>query len=254
MRTNPEQPKQLAEEIALTEDKLEELEREIEEIGEPAAHALRERLEALKVEEHALQRNYTEALGDEESDQRMEKVESLLHHIEREEVSMQHEADFLSLGAPSSVSSRLQRRRTPLPARRSWPQTDPRRPPPLALTVRQPDARHHRREIRSPQQGQRALTSNSPAKTLRHPQAEKLPKVSPPRITGERCQLLSSAGATLSSNLLPATAILSPPRRRTSVENRDEHSQNLSAQSHHQPLCQCLGIEAHPRPLPKNHR
>ena len=104
MRTNPEQPKQLAEEIALTEDKLEELEREIEEIGEPAAHALRERLEALKVEEHALQRNYTEALGDEESDQRMEKVESLLHHIEREEVAMQHEADFLSLGAPSSVS------------------------------------------------------------------------------------------------------------------------------------------------------
>lgn len=104
MRTNPEQPKQLAEEIALTEDKLEELEREIEEIGEPAAHALRERLEALKVEEHALQRNYTEALGDEEFDQRMENVERLLHHIEREEASMQHEADFLSLGAPSSVS------------------------------------------------------------------------------------------------------------------------------------------------------
>jgi hypothetical protein len=33
VRTNPEQPKQLAEEIAITEDKLEELEREIGEIG-----------------------------------------------------------------------------------------------------------------------------------------------------------------------------------------------------------------------------
>lgn len=102
---NPENPKKLAEDIALTDEKLTELEREIQEIGEPAAHALRQRLEALKVEEHALQRNFTEALGtDQSKHDRMDKVETLLHHIEREEASMQHEADFLSLGAPSSVS------------------------------------------------------------------------------------------------------------------------------------------------------
>jgi chromosome segregation ATPase len=96
---------ELAALIDRTQAKLEELEREIEAIGEPAAHALRERLEALKVEEHALQRNFSEARAGKKSDEaRMRKVEALLHHIEREESSMQHEADFLSLGAPSSVS------------------------------------------------------------------------------------------------------------------------------------------------------
>lgn len=105
MKSIPEKPKKLAEEIARSDEKLAELEREIEAIGEPAAHALRARLEALKVEEHALQRNFTETLGDgDASRERLQKIETLLHHIEREEASMQHEADFLSLGAPSSVS------------------------------------------------------------------------------------------------------------------------------------------------------
>ena len=105
MTTNPDNPEHLAEDIAHSEEILEQLERRIEEIGEPAAHELRKRLEALKIEENALQRNFTEASGNEEEKRRrMEKVEALLHHIEREEASVGHEADFLSLGAPSSVS------------------------------------------------------------------------------------------------------------------------------------------------------
>lgn len=105
MKPIPENPQQLAEEIARTDEKLAALEREINAIGEPAAHALRTRLESLKIEEHALQRNFSESLGDENSNrERMQKIETLLHHIKREEASMQHEADFLSLCAPSSVS------------------------------------------------------------------------------------------------------------------------------------------------------
>ena len=105
MTANTDQAALLAEEIAHTEEKLEELEREIVEIGEPAAHSLRQRVEALKVEEQALQRNFAEAQSADLPDpERMKKVESLLHHIEREESSVQHEADFLHLGAPSSVS------------------------------------------------------------------------------------------------------------------------------------------------------
>lgn len=105
MNTKSDHPEHLAEEIARAEAKLEELEREIEEIGEPAAHDLRRRLEALKIEEHALQRNYEEAHhGKEASQERMRKIEALLHHIEREEDSMKEDADFLNLCAPSSVS------------------------------------------------------------------------------------------------------------------------------------------------------
>ena len=105
MTSHPDKPKRLAAKIAHTEEILEELEQRIEQIGEPAAHQLRKRLEALKIEEHALQRNFTEALGGEErSRERLAKVEALLRHIEREEASVGHEADFLSLGAPSSVS------------------------------------------------------------------------------------------------------------------------------------------------------
>ena len=104
MKTNPEKSKKLAEEIAQTEEKLHDLEREIAAIGAPATHALQKRLDALKIEEHALQRNFHTALEEEDDEQRMEKVETLLHHIEHEEASVQHEADFLRLGAPSSVS------------------------------------------------------------------------------------------------------------------------------------------------------
>lgn len=103
--TNLDHPDQLAEKIAHREEILEELEQRLKQIGEPAAHELRKRLEALKVEEQALQRNYAEVQeGRSHPQERMQKVEALLHHIEREESSMQHEADFLSLGAPSSVS------------------------------------------------------------------------------------------------------------------------------------------------------
>lgn len=105
--TNPDNPQQLAEKIAHSEEILKELERRLEQIGEPAAHELRKRLAALKVEEQALLRNYSEAQEGRSHASariRMQKVEALLRHIEREENSMQHEADFLSLGAPSSVS------------------------------------------------------------------------------------------------------------------------------------------------------
>ncbi len=105
MTTNAHKPEQIAEEIARTESKLEELQHEIAEIGEPAAHDLRQRVEALKIGENALQRNFAEAQAGKKPDlERMKKVEALLHHIEVEEASVQHEADFLHLGAPSSVS------------------------------------------------------------------------------------------------------------------------------------------------------
>lgn len=105
MTTKLDKSKALAEEITHSEEKLEELEKELQEIGKPAASALRHRLDALKIEEHALQRNFAEAqVRDTPDHGRMEKVESLLHHIEREEASIEHEADFLHLGAPSSVS------------------------------------------------------------------------------------------------------------------------------------------------------
>lgn len=96
----------MAGEIEATETKLHELEKEIAEIGEPAACTLRNRLEALKIEEHALQRNFSEAqpAGAGPPDKaRMRKVIALLHHIEREELSIQHEADFLQQGALTTL-------------------------------------------------------------------------------------------------------------------------------------------------------
>ena len=94
-----------AEKISATEEKLEALELEIAEIGQPAAKTLRKRLEALKIEEHALKRNFEEAqAGDNPDPHRMEQVTTLLHHIEREEASLEHEADFLHQSSPSSVS------------------------------------------------------------------------------------------------------------------------------------------------------
>lgn len=93
----------LAAKIARVDRRLEELEDEIGEIGEPAASALRARLDALEVERRALGRNYEEACRP-GGRRRMRKVDALLGHIEREEASVGHEADFLHQSPPSSVS------------------------------------------------------------------------------------------------------------------------------------------------------
>jgi len=95
----------IAEKIAEADTRLEKLEREIAEIGQPAGQELRRRLEALKIEERALRRNFEESVAKgEASSVRMEKVEALLHHIEREESSVEHEVAFLHQAAPSSMT------------------------------------------------------------------------------------------------------------------------------------------------------
>ena len=94
----------LARKIAQAETKLEDLELQIAEIGLPAATQLRRRLEILKIEDKALKRNFEDSIRRGEPDSvRMEKIEALLAHIEREEFSVKHEADFLHQSAPSSM-------------------------------------------------------------------------------------------------------------------------------------------------------
>lgn len=104
MKLSPQKLSRLATKIAETETKLEHLASEIAEIGQPAGAGLQRRLDALTVEERALKRNVEELLsaGD-TSEGRLAKVESLLKHIEAEEASLEHEADFLHQGSPSSV-------------------------------------------------------------------------------------------------------------------------------------------------------
>ena len=105
MNTSSENPSALAGKIAEAEAKLENLETEIAEIGMPAATELRRRLEVLKIEERALKRNFEESITRGEPDSvRMAKIEALLHHIEREESSMKHAADFLHQSVPSSMA------------------------------------------------------------------------------------------------------------------------------------------------------
>ncbi len=105
MNSTSENSSPLAEKIAQAEAKLENLELEIAEIGMPAATELRRRLEVLKIEEKALKRNFEESISRGEPDSiRMERIESLLHHIEREEASMKDEADFLHQSVPSSMA------------------------------------------------------------------------------------------------------------------------------------------------------
>jgi len=104
MKPDPENLSDLARRIAESEASLEKLEREIEEIGQPAAHELQHRLNSLKIEEAALKRNLAEALDMGEAGAvRMEKVEALLGYIQREQASMAHEADFLHQAAPTSA-------------------------------------------------------------------------------------------------------------------------------------------------------
>ncbi len=93
----------VAEKIAHVDARLEALEYKLREIGRPAANHLFERLEALKVEDRALRRNFEEAQGRPDPG-RMARLEALIRHIEREELSVEHEAAFLATSNPSSVT------------------------------------------------------------------------------------------------------------------------------------------------------
>src|SRR5690606_2081566 len=76
----------LSEKISAAGVKLEHLEKDLEEIGQPAAYELQRRFDALKIEEKALRRNFEESIARGEPDSvRLEKVETLLRHIENEE-------------------------------------------------------------------------------------------------------------------------------------------------------------------------
>ena len=104
MKPTPESIALFAEKIAESEAALQKLEWEIEEIGQPAAHDLKRRLDALKIEESALKRNLAEALGMNDPDSsRMEKIEALLAHIQREEASVEHAAAFLHQSGHTSA-------------------------------------------------------------------------------------------------------------------------------------------------------
>jgi hypothetical protein len=101
---HPETPSLLEEKILEVEAKLEKLENEVAEIGQPAGQELRRRLDILKIEGKALARNFEESRNRGEPDSaRLEKIEALLRHIEDEEFSVEHDADFLHQAAPSSV-------------------------------------------------------------------------------------------------------------------------------------------------------
>ena len=104
METNAENLSDLARGIAESEAKLQQLEWEIEEIGQPAAHDLKRRLDALRIEEAALKRNLAEILdlGDSGAP-RMEKVEALLRYMQREETSVEHDANFLHQSGHTSA-------------------------------------------------------------------------------------------------------------------------------------------------------
>ena len=105
MDSSPEDLSPLAQKIAEAETKLEQLEVAIEKIGYPAATGLRHRVDALRIEENALKRNFEESIHRGEPDSvRMAKIEALLHHIENEEASVQEDAEFLNRSAPSSMA------------------------------------------------------------------------------------------------------------------------------------------------------
>lgn len=109
MNIDPDHQSPLAAKILEAEAKLEKLEKKIAEIGLPAGQELRRRLEALKIEEKALKRNFQESqLSGEPDSARMGKIEELLRHIEREEASVEHDADFLHQAAPSSMTVAVQ--------------------------------------------------------------------------------------------------------------------------------------------------
>jgi hypothetical protein len=105
MKTNPENLSLLEKKILEAESKLQALEQEIMEIGQPAGHELQRRLDVLKIEAKALVRNFEDSTNRGEPDSvRLEKIEALLQRVEDEEFSVGHDADFLHQGAPSSVT------------------------------------------------------------------------------------------------------------------------------------------------------
>jgi hypothetical protein len=104
MKSTPENLSELARKIAESEVELQRLGWEIEEIGQPAAHELQRRLDVLRIEENALKRNLAELLNMEDPDPvRMGKLEALLLHIQSEENSVLHDADFLHQSPPTSA-------------------------------------------------------------------------------------------------------------------------------------------------------
>ncbi|WP_367870191.1 hypothetical protein [Luteolibacter sp. Populi] len=104
MNSNPETASLLATKIGEVEARLELLEKEISEIGLPAGYDLQKRLDALKIEERALRRNFEESQARGEPDSvRLARIETLLRHIENEETSVENEAHFLHQSNPSSV-------------------------------------------------------------------------------------------------------------------------------------------------------
>ncbi len=105
MKSNLEDIATLGEKIAFVDAKLEKLEQEIQEIGQPAGQDLLRRLRIIQIEEKALKRNFEESLSRGEPDSvRLEKIEALLAHIEREEASVENDADFLHQSVPSSIA------------------------------------------------------------------------------------------------------------------------------------------------------
>ena len=105
MNIEPAHSSPLAAKILEAEAKLQNLEQEIAEIGLPAGQELRRRLEVLKIEEKALKRNFEESQHrGEPNELRMQRIEALLRHIEREEASVEHDANFLHQAAPSSMT------------------------------------------------------------------------------------------------------------------------------------------------------
>lgn len=105
MKTHFQDPSRLADKISDVEAKLDSLELEIKEIGQPAARDLQHRLDQLNIEEKALKRNFEESQRADPPDvERLQKVEALLRHIENEKSSVEQDADFLQQAAPSSVT------------------------------------------------------------------------------------------------------------------------------------------------------
>ena len=95
--------------ILKAEAKLSLLRQEIDEIGQPAGRALQLRLEALEIEDHALNRNFKEAqLLAFPDGAKLLKIERLLHHIENEEEAIEQDAQFLQQAAPSSITLAVQ--------------------------------------------------------------------------------------------------------------------------------------------------
>lgn len=105
MTSNTPYSPSLEAKIAIAKGKLETLELEIRRIGLPAGQDLLKRLEMLKIEARALLRNFEESRQRGEPDSvRLEKMEALLDHIEDEESSVEHDAEFLNQAAPSSMA------------------------------------------------------------------------------------------------------------------------------------------------------